>query len=205
MRFVLPKGRLLKGSLEVLRKAGYDVQKPGKRRLIEGFNGNEVLIARAFDVPVYVEHGVDVGISGSDVVEERKSDVFVPLELPFGKCRLSLAMPRERVVSPEEMDGYRVATKYENITREYFSKLGVEVEILKLSGSVELAPKVGIADAIVDIVETGETLRANGLVEVEKAMDVSAQLLVNRISQKTKFEEINELVFSIKEVIENEL
>uniref|UniRef100_UPI00260D484A ATP phosphoribosyltransferase n=1 Tax=Thermococcus sp. TaxID=35749 RepID=UPI00260D484A len=171
----------------------------------EVFNGNEVLIARAFDVPVYVEHGVDVGISGSDVVEERKSDVFVPLELPFGKCRLSLAMPRERVVSPEEMDGYRVATKYENITREYFSKLGVEVEILKLSGSVELAPKVGIADAIVDIVETGETLRANGLVEVEKAMDVSAQLLVNRISQKTKFEEINELVFSIKEVIENEL
>ena len=205
MRFVLPKGRLLKGSLEVLRKAGYDVQKPGKRRLIEGFNGNEVLIARAFDVPVYVEHGVDVGISGSDVVEERKSDVFVPLELPFGKCRLSLAMPRERVVSPEEMDGYRVATKYENITREYFSKLGVEVEILKLSGSVELAPKVGIADAIVDIVETGETLKANDLVEVEKVMDVSAQLLVNRISQKTKFEEINELVFSIKEMIENEL
>lgn len=203
MRFVLPKGRLLKGSLEVLRKAGYDVQKPGKRRLIERFNGNEVLIARAFDVPVYVEHGVDLGISGSDVVEERKSDVFVPLELPFGKCRLSLAMPRERVVSPEEMDGYRVATKYERITREYFSRLGVDVEILKLSGSVELAPKVGIADAIVDIVETGETLRANGLVEVEKVMDVSAQLLVNRISQKTKFEEINELVFSIKEVIKD--
>lgn len=203
MRFVLPKGRLLKGSLEVLRKAGYDVQKPGERRLIERFNGNEVLIARAFDVPVYVEHGVDLGISGSDVVEERKSDVFVPLELPFGKCRLSLAMPRERVVSPEEMDGYRVATKYERITREYFSRLGVDVEILKLSGSVELAPKVGIADAIVDIVETGETLRANGLVEVEKVMDVSAQLLVNRISQKTKFEEINELVFSIKEVIKD--
>ena len=203
MRFVLPKGRLLKGSLEVLRKAGYDVQKPGERRLIERFNGNEVLIARAFDVPVYVEHGVDLGISGSDVVEERKSDVFVPLELPFGKCRLSLAMPRERVVSTEEMDGYRVATKYERITREYFSRLGVDVEILKLSGSVELAPKVGIADAIVDIVETGETLRANGLVEVEKVMDVSAQLLVNRISQKTKFEEINELVFSIKEVIKD--
>ena len=203
MRFVLPKGRLLEGSLEVLRKAGYDVQKPGKRRLIERFNGNEVLVARAFDVPVYVEHGVDLGISGSDVVEERKSDVFVPLELPFGKCRLSLAMPRERVVSPEEMDGYRVATKYERITREYFSRLGVDVEILKLSGSVELAPKVGIADAIVDIVETGETLRANGLVEVEKVMDVSAQLLVNRISQKTKFEEINELVFSIKEVIKD--
>jgi len=203
MRFVLPKGRLLKGSLEILRKAGYNVQKPGERRLIESFDGNEVLLARAFDVPVYVEHGIDIGIAGSDVIEERGSDVFVPLELPFGKCRLSLAMPKERIVQPEEMDGYRIATKYERITREYFSKVGIEVEILKLSGSIELAPKVGIADAIVDIVETGETLRANGLVEVEKIMDISAQLLVNRISQKTKFDEINELVFAIKEVIED--
>jgi ATP phosphoribosyltransferase len=201
MRFVLPKGRLLRGSLEILRKAGYNIDKPGERKLIERFNGNEVLLARAFDVPVYVEHGVDVGIAGSDVLEERGSDVFVPLELPFGKCRLSLAMPAESVVPPEDMDGYRIATKYERIARSYFSKLGVEVEIIKLSGSVELAPKVGVADAIVDIVETGETLRANGLVEVEKIMDISAQLLVNRISQKTKFDEINALVLAIKEVV----
>ena len=201
MRFVLPKGRLLRGSLEILRKAGYNIDKPGERKLIERFNGNEVLLARAFDVPVYVEHGVDVGIAGSDVLEERGSDVFVPLELPFGKCRLSLAMPAESVVPPEDMDGYRIATKYERIARSYFSKLGVEVEIIKLSGSVELAPKVGVADAIVDIVETGETLRANGLVEVEKIMDVSAQLLVNRISQKTKFDEINALILAIKEVV----
>ncbi|EEB74309.1 ATP phosphoribosyltransferase [Thermococcus sp. AM4] len=201
MRFVLPKGRLLRGSLEILRKAGYNIDKPGERKLIERFNGNEVLLARAFDVPVYVEHGVDVGIAGSDALEERGSDVFVPLELPFGKCRLSLAMPAESVVPPEDMDGYRIATKYERIARSYFSKLGVEVEIIKLSGSVELAPKVGVADAIVDIVETGETLRANGLVEVEKIMDVSAQLLVNRISQKTKFDEINALILAIKEVV----
>ncbi|NJE55468.1 ATP phosphoribosyltransferase [Thermococcus sp. 21S9] len=201
MRFVLPKGRLLRGSLEILRKAGYNIDKPGERKLIERFNGNEVLLARAFDVPVYVEHGVDVGIAGSDVLEERESDVFVPLELPFGKCRLSLAMPAESVVPPEDMDGFRIATKYERIARSYFSRLGVEVEIIKLSGSVELAPKVGVADAIVDIVETGETLRANGLVEVEKIMDVSAQLLVNRISQKTKFDEINALILAIKEVI----
>ncbi|MEO2151773.1 MAG: ATP phosphoribosyltransferase, partial [Thermococcus sp.] len=138
-----------------------------------------------------------------DVVEERGSDVFVPLDLPFGKCRLSLAMPRESVTHPEDMDGYRIATKYERITRNYFSSLGVEVEIIKLSGSVELAPKVGIADAIVDIVETGTTLRANGLVEVDKVMDVSAQLLVNRISQKTKFDEINSLVLAIKEVVKD--
>ncbi|WP_457741957.1 ATP phosphoribosyltransferase [Thermococcus sp.] len=203
MRFVLPKGRLLKGSLEILRKAGYNIDRPGERRLIERFNGNEVLLARAFDVPVYVEHGIDVGIAGSDVLEERRSDVFVPIELPFGKCRLSVAVPRERVLPPEEMEGFRIATKYGRIAREYFSKLGVEVEIIKLSGSVELAPKVGIADAIVDIVETGETLRANGLIEVAKVMDVSAQLLVNRVSQKTKFDEINALVFAIKEVIED--
>ncbi|NJE61126.1 ATP phosphoribosyltransferase [Thermococcus sp. 21S7] len=203
MRFVLPKGRLLQGSLEVLRKAGIELRVPAERRLIERVGNYEVLLARAFDVPVYVEYGIDVGISGSDVVEERGSDVLIPLELPFGKCRLSLAMPAERVVEPEEMDGYRIATKYPRITRRFFEGLNVEVEVLKLHGSIELAPKIGIADAIVDIVETGNTLRANGLAEVEKIMDVSALLFVNRIAQKTKFEEINELVFAIKEVIRN--
>ncbi|WP_148883631.1 ATP phosphoribosyltransferase [Thermococcus aciditolerans] len=203
MRFVLPKGRLLQGSLEVLRRAGIELRPPAERRLIERVGNYEVLLARAFDVPVYVEYGIDVGISGSDVVEERGSDVLIPLELPFGKCRLSLAMPAGKVVGPEEMDGYRIATKYPKITRRFFESLNVEVDVLKLHGSIELAPKIGIADAIVDIVETGNTLRANGLVEVEKIMDVSALLLVNRIAQKTKFEEINELVFAIKEVIRN--
>ncbi|WP_258084875.1 ATP phosphoribosyltransferase [Thermococcus thermotolerans] len=201
MRFVLPKGRLLQGSLEVLRRAGIELRVPAERRLIERVGSYEVLLARAFDVPVYVEYGIDVGISGSDVVEERGSDVLIPLELPFGKCRLSIAMPADKAVEPEEMDGYRIATKYPRITRRFFEGLDVEVEILKLHGSIELAPKIGIADAIVDIVETGNTLRANGLVEVRKIMDVSALLLVNRIAQKTKFEEINELVFAIKEVI----
>ncbi|NJE10524.1 ATP phosphoribosyltransferase [Thermococcus sp. MAR1] len=203
MRFVLPKGRLLQGSLEVLRRAGIELRAPAERRLIERVGSYEVLLARAFDVPVYVEYGIDVGISGSDVVEERGSDVLIPLELPFGKCRLSIAMPADKAVEPEEMDGYRIATKYPRITRRFFEGLDVEVEILKLHGSIELAPKIGIADAIVDIVETGSTLRANGLVEVEKVMDVSALLLVNRIAQKTKFEEINELVFAVKEVIRN--
>ncbi len=201
IRFVLPKGRLLQGSLEVLRRAGIELRVPAERRLIERVGSYEVLLARAFDVPVYVEYGIDVGISGSDVVEERGSDVLIPLELPFGKCRLSIAMPADKAVEPEEMDGYRIATKYPRITRRFFEGLDVEVEILKLHGSIELAPKIGIADAIVDIVETGNTLRANGLVEVRKIMDVSALLLVNRIAQKTKFEEINELVFAIKEVI----
>ena len=200
MRFVLPKGRLLGPSLELLRKAGLEIVPPEGRSLISA--DGRVSIARAFDVPVYVEHGIDVGIAGSDVVEERGSDVFVPLELPFGKCRLSLAMPAERRLEPEEMEGYRVATKYPVVTQAYFSELGVEVDTIKLHGSVELAVKAGIADAIVDIVETGSTLRANGLVEVAKIMDVSAQLLVNRISQKVRFEEINGLVMAIRRVID---
>lgn len=204
MRFVLPKGRLFKGSLEILRKAGIELKPPENRELIVKNGRYELLLARAFDVPVYVEYGVDVGIAGSDVVEERESDVLVPLELPFGKCRLSLAMPKENAVSVEEMDGFRIATKYPNLARKFFERRGVEVEVIKLHGSIELAPKIGIADAIVDIVETGNTLRANGLVEVEKIMDVSALLLVNRISQKTKFKEINELVLKIKEVVKDE-
>jgi len=198
MRFVLPKGRLLGPSIELLRKAGVELSLPEGRALAS--KDGKVSIARAFDVPVYVEHGIDIGIAGSDVVEERGSDVFVPLELPFGKCRLSVALPSEKRVEPEAMDGYRVATKFPRIAERYFSSLGVEVEVIKLHGNIELAVKTGIADAIVDIVETGSTLRANGLVEVGKIMNVSALLLVNRVSQKVKFEEINELVMAIRRV-----
>ncbi|MFA4641062.1 ATP phosphoribosyltransferase [Pyrococcus kukulkanii] len=201
MRFVLPKGRLFRDSVEILKKAGIVIPERPERVLIWSNGRDEFLLARAYDVPVYVEHGIDVGIAGSDVVEERGSDVFIPLELPFGKCRLSIAMSRERAVQPEDMDGFRIATKYVNITQRFFEKLGVEVEIIKLHGSVELAPRIGIADAIVDIVETGNTLRANGLVEVAKIMDVSALLLVNRIAQKVKFEEINSLIMRLRRVI----
>lgn len=199
MRFVLPKGRLLKGSLEVLRRAGIELKLPDNRELLVKNGKYELLLARSFDVPVYVEHGIDVGIAGSDVVEERESDVLIPLELPFGKCRLSLAMPAESLTKIEDMEGFRIATKYPNIARKFFERRGVDVEVIKLHGSIELAPKIGIADAIVDIVETGNTLRANGLVEVEKIMDVSALLLINRVSQKVKFEEVNRLVLKLKE------
>ncbi len=125
----------------------------------------------------------------------------MPLELPFGECRLSVALPEKTNVEIEKMAGYDIATEYVNITERYFEEKGVDVNIFKLNGSIELAPRTGIADAIVDIVETGNTLRANGLEEKEKIMDVSALLLVNRISQKTKFEEINGLVRNMKEVL----
>ncbi|NJE25173.1 ATP phosphoribosyltransferase [Thermococcus sp. MV5] len=203
MRFVLPKGRLLTGSVEILQKAGIEVRLPQGRELITKNGEYSFLLAKSFDVPVYVEHGIDIGIAGSDIVEERKSDVFVPLELPFGKCRLSLAIPKEKNVKVEEMDGFRIATKYTNLTRKFFDERGIEVEIIKLHGSIELAPKSGIADAIVDIVETGNTLLANGLIELEKIMDISAVLIVNRISQKTRFEEINDLILKLKGVVED--
>ncbi len=202
LRFVLPKRRLLKDSLKILKRAGIELSIPKGRELITRRKKYELLLARAFDIPVYVEHGIDVGICGSDVFEERSCDVLVPLELPFGRCKLSVAMPRERAVGVEEMEGFKIATKYPNVTSKFFEERDIPVEVMKLHGSVELAPKVGIADAIVDIVETGRTLRVNDLVEVEKVMDVSVLLLVNRISQKTKFEVLNNLIASLRRVVD---
>ncbi len=201
MKVVLPKGRLFDKSFDLLKEVGMNLSYPEDRKLYIENEDHELSVAKASDVPVYVEHGIDIGISGRDVYEERDNDVFVPLELPFGECRLSFAMPEESVIDIEDLEGHRIATEYVNITERYLEKRNVEADVFKLNGSIELAPKVGIADAIVDIVETGNTLKANELVEVEKIMDVSALLLVNRISQKTKFEEINELIKNIKEVI----
>ncbi len=146
---------------------------------------------------------MEIGIAGSDVIEEQQCDILIPLKLPFGKCKLSVAMPGHRKVAIEDMDGFRIGTKYPHITQRFFENRNVKVEIIKLHGNVELAPRIGIADAIVDVVETGATLRANNLVEVEKVMEISAVLIVNRIAQKIRFEEINNLITRIKEVIDN--
>jgi len=201
--FVLPKGRLLDKSLKFLREIGISFEHPKNRELIIKNGSYELLLAKAFDVPVYVEHGMDMGIVGRDVIEEHNFEGTIPLKLPFGKCRLSLAIPREKDVEIDKMEGYRIATKYPRITERFFESHGIEVETIKLHGSIELAPKVGIADAIVDIVDTGKTLRENGLKEIEKIMDISAVLLVNRISQKVKFEKLNVLIFRMREVIKN--
>lgn len=172
------------------------------RRLVVDVGEYVLLFSKPFDVPVYVEHGIDMGIAGSDVVEERSCDLFIPLELPFGKCRLSVITPKHHIVPIKAMEGYRVGTKYPTLAKKFFSSRGVNVEIIKLNGSVELAPKAGITDVLVDIVDTGRTLAANDLVEIEKITDVSALLLVNRIAQKVKFDRINEIIHRIKQVIE---
>ncbi len=204
MNIVLPRGRLMDKSLKLLSKVDMEITRPQDRELVSVNNGHKALSAKAFDVPVYVEEGADIGITGKDVVEERGNDIFVPLSLPFGKCRLSLALPKDNEIEPEDMDGYKVATEYPNISENFFRSLGVQVETLTVKGSTELAPRAGIADAIVDIVQTGNTLEANGLKEVRKIMEVSALFLVNRISQKTKFEEINRLISRLREVIRGE-
>ncbi len=194
----VPKGRLLEPSLKALKRADIDVNIEQNRELIHEFNGVEIILAKPSDVPVYVEHGIDIGIAGKDVVEERRSDVFVPLELDFGRCRLSVAVPKEQSVGIEDFDGYSIATEYPRITRRYFENKDLNVDIVELNGSIEVAPRIGVADAIVDIVETGNTLKANDLKEIEKIMDVSALLTVNRVSQKIMFDRINEIVEKMK-------
>ncbi|MFO7793199.1 MAG: ATP phosphoribosyltransferase [Candidatus Saliniplasma sp.] len=201
LSIAVPKGRLLEPSMEILNEVGVDLDFKDNRELVQKVNGNTLVLSKARDVPVYVEHGIEIGIAGSDVLEERKSDVFVPLELDFGKCRLSVAVPEEKNVEIKDFDGYTIATEYPNLTSDFFEDRNISVDVLELKGSVEVAPRIGISDAIVDIVESGNTLDANNLVELEKIMDVSALLMVNRISQKVRFEEINGLVKKMKKVL----
>ncbi|MFP4135881.1 MAG: ATP phosphoribosyltransferase [Candidatus Acetothermia bacterium] len=203
MKIALPRGRLLKNSINLMREALPDLSIKQNRELIQQNGEHEVLLAKPSDVPVYVEEGADLGITGRDVFREKDPDVFVPISLPFGQCRLSVAVLEGDGTPPEEMDGYRIATEYPHITKNYFDSISTTVEIIEVSGSTELAPRAGIADALVDIVQTGNTLTANGLKESTTVMRSSGLLLVNRIAQKTRFEEINRIIFSIREVIQD--
>jgi len=203
MQIALPRGRMLEDALELLRGAIPTLSVKENRELIHSSGEHEILLAKPADVPVYVEEGADVGITGKDVVREKSPDVFIPLSLPFGGCRVSVACLKGEIKPPEEMKGFRVATEYPAITEEYFRSLDVRVDVIVVDGSTELAPRAGIADAIVDVVQTGNTLKANGLEEAATIMNSSALLLVNRIAQKTKFDQVNKLIYSIREVIGN--
>ena len=162
------------------------------------------LILRPVDIPTYVEYGAaDVGIVGKDVIEEGNRDVYEPLDLKFGRCRLVVAqagsVPKEHSLT--NWSYIRVATKFPYITESYYNGKGVPVEIIRLSGSIELAPLVGLCERIVDLVETGRTLAENGLVEVDEVMQVTARLIVNRASQKTKYAQVTALISRLKQVI----
>lgn len=203
MTLALPKGRLLRPALELLDRMGIDGVDAASRKLIfaDERRGLRILILKPSDIPAYVEYGAaDLGIVGKDILLEQEPDVYEPLDLGFGSCRLVVAEPEElwRRDDPAKWSWVRVATKYPNLTERYFSERGIQVELIRLDGSVELAPLVGLADRIVDLVQSGETLRANGLVEVAEILRSTARLIVNRASLKTGYGAISALIEAIK-------
>ena len=198
LRIALTKGRLQDKSVELFEHAGLDctpIKNPG-RRLVHSLPNYpmDAVLAKAPDVITYVEHGVcDLGIVGKDTILEKGGTFYEVLDLGVGKCRFALAVK-------EGSDFYgtyktrRVASKYPEVTRSFFEKKGMDVDIIKIEGSVELAPILDLTDAIVDIVETGATLKANGLVPIETVADVSARLIVNTASMKLYKNQINDFI-----------
>lgn len=205
LTIALPKGRILEGTLALLKKVGLDCQGLDEsRKLILELPERQVrfLLLRNSDVPTYVEYGAaDVGVVGKDVLLEQQKDIYEPLDLQFGLCRLVVAQPRHRRRPDNPLQwssNIKVATKFPRLTEEHFNRQGVQVEIIYLGGSVELAPLVGLSDLVVDLVQTGRTLQENGLVEVEEILRSTARLVVNRASQKTKYEPIMQLIQQIR-------
>ncbi|MCG8314416.1 MAG: ATP phosphoribosyltransferase [Pseudomonadales bacterium] len=202
----LSKGRILKETLPLLKAAGVELlEDPGKsRKLIfpttkENVN---IVIIRATDVPTFVEHGAaDIGVAGKDVLMEHGArGVYEPLDLDIAKCKLMVAGPKD---APQVQGRLRVATKFVNITRNYFASEGRQVDLIKLYGSMELAPLVGLADRIVDVVDTGNTLRANGLEPTELIAYISSRLIVNKASMKMKHTDIQELIDQLSAAVKS--
>jgi ATP phosphoribosyltransferase len=198
----LSKGRIFEETLPLLRTAGIEVlEDPEKsRKLILATSQGDlrVLVVRATDVPTYVQYGgADLGITGKDTLLEHGSDgLYQPLDLQIAKCRISVAVRADFDYASAVKQGSRlkVATKYVAIAREFFAAKGVHVDLIKLYGSMELAPLVGMADAIVDLVSTGNTLKANNLIEVEHIMDISSRLVVNQAALKLKQVPIRKII-----------
>src|SRR5713226_8396284 len=203
LTLALPKGRLLDPALSLLAGMGIRGLDSDSRRLLVTDEKADLrfIFLKPADVPTYVEYGAaDLGIVGKDILLEQQPDVYEPVDLGFGFCRLVVAEPRElwERDDPAKWSWVRVATKYPRLTEEYFSNRGVQVEIVRLDGSIELAPLVGLAERIVDLVQTGETLRANGLVEVAEIARSTARLIVNRASMKTEYAAITGLIDEMK-------
>ncbi len=202
LTIALPKGRIAEQTLEIFAEIFGGEFKFEGRELIMEKEGFRFLNVRNQDVPTYVEHGAaDIGVVGLDVITEKELDIIQLLDMQLGKCKVSIGIKNE-----DELDWTRpnikVATKMVNITKNYFAKKAVGVEVVKLYGSIELAPLVGLADAIVDIVETGSTMRENGLKVAEDIMDSSAHLIANKNSYYAKKSEILSLYEKIKIVVE---
>lgn len=204
LRIALTKGRLEKDTISLLEKIGYDctaVREKGRKLILPVGESIEVVLAKANDVITYVEHGVcDMGVVGKDTIMEMNGKFFELVDLGFGKCKFALAGKK----GEDFYKGYGVktiATKYPNVARAFFEKKGMDVDIVKIEGSVELAPLLELSNGIVDIVETGTTLKENGLEVFEDIAPVSARMIVNTVSLKLRQKEIEDLINSIEDNI----
>ncbi len=202
LRMALTKGRLEKDTVALLERIGYDceaVHNKGRKLILPVGDRLEVVLAKAADVITYVEHGVcDMGVVGKDTIMENGTSFYEVLDLGFGRCKFALAAPK----GSDFFGGYAsrtIATKYPNVARNYFESKAMDIRFIKIEGSVELAPLLGLSDAIVDIVETGTTLKENGLEVVETICDISARLIVNTASLKLRKAEIEELVAQMEQ------
>ena len=206
LRIALTKGRLEKDTGGLLEKIGYDctaIREKGRKLILPVPDGNlEVVLAKANDVITYVEHGVcDMGVVGKDTIMEMQGKFFELVDIGFGRCKFALATKKGSTFYGG-FDVKTVATKYPNITRRFFEAKGMDVDIIKIEGSVELAPLLELADGIVDIVETGTTLKENGLEVIEDVCPISARLIVNMVSMKMRQQEIENFVKLVEENID---
>jgi ATP phosphoribosyltransferase len=209
--FALPKGRIMQDSMELFGKIGITCpEMEGNSRKLVFENPQDryrFMAVRATDVPTYVEYGcADIGVVGKDTLLEQNKDLYEPLDLKFGYCRMVVAEPKalQQQDDPASWSNIRVATKYPNVTERFFAAKGIQVELIKLYGSIELAPLVGLSERIVDLVSTGGTLKANDMVEVETIAEITSRLIVNRASLKTKHRRISRILDGLEAVIGDE-
>ena len=204
----LPKGKLFEPSARMLAELGYTAEglSEKSRKLVISNEEKKLrfIITKTADLPTYVEYGAaDIGIIGKDVLLEENKDVYELLDLKFGLCRMMVAVPA--ALQQEKLSDYahmRVATKYPNVAEKFFHSKGIQMEIVKLNGSIELAPMVGLAELIVDLVETGRTLRENNLIEIAQIHPATARFIANRVSFKMKFHRIHTMVEELKVLVE---
>lgn len=204
IRIAMTKGRLETKSVELFERAGIDcseIHNKGRRLILPLGNGMEAVLAKAADVITYVENGVcDIGITGKDTIMEFGTSIFEILDLGFGRCKFAVAAPRGSDVFGA-LGTRTIATKYPNVTRHFFEELGMDVNVIKIEGSVELAPLLSLADAIVDIVETGTTLKENGLEVVRDVCPISARIICNIASLKLRQREIEDFTRALENAL----
>jgi len=198
----LPKGRILDEAAAVFARAGYDLAPvlENTRKLVIECGRIRVLVLRNSDVPTYVAHGAaDVGVVGSDVLDEEGRDLYEPLDLGIGRCRMIVAQKAD--APTDELAHLRIATKYPRTTKAYLARKGITAEVIKLSGAIELGPLTGLCERIVDITQTGETLRQNGLVEIDTVAQVSSRLVVNPARLKLDGDRLGALIDSLERAL----